>query len=465
MCLQNLALSHADLRQPEEALDCAQQALALFAELQGMEWEQARCLMTMADAAGVLGQPQRVLEWAKQAAALFEKLEGAERDLFGCLLSMGAAYGDLGQHQQEAETTEQALDLVRKLPDSAWEQAACLQNLGVAYGKLGDLGKKLDLTGQALGLFRTVPATTRKQAECLQNLGAAYLDLGHAGEALASTQQALDLYREVGGTEAQQAACLLNLGAILGEQGQMERELEVETEALEALRSLPGTERQQAECLTNLGITSLALGRHEEALAWLQNAEGLFRKLARDLGSADAPWVPEALVVAEAGLGKAYSTRGGEADLERAYLRYATAIHLLERLRTTAASAPEMRARFFGRLAWVYEDIIEVLVEMREGKDGLTPAPATWPTVPRPTARVSGTEGDENGGRSLKVAPTTTTAGPPRLPGLQTELGELWQDLHLPAPDLWPGWESCEEAILYYSEGARARVSARHPGE
>ena len=85
-------------------------------------------------------------------------------------------------------------------------------------------------------------------------------------------------------------------------------------------------------------------------------------------------------------------------------------------MRGSGATVPEWKAPHFAQMVWVYEEITDLLVQMRD--QGLPLDPAALE------------EGD---------------AG-------------FWSDLGLPVPALWPGWGTVEEAVFHYSEAARARV-------
>ncbi|MCX7598286.1 MAG: CHAT domain-containing protein, partial [Armatimonadetes bacterium] len=193
--------------------------------------------------------------------------------------------------------------------------------------------------------------------------------------------------------------------------------IELTQQALELFRKLEGTESDQAGCLVNLGGACLATDRPADALATLAEAERMYRRVQRAAAGKGERWVPGAMCVVEAGIGRAYRLRGLEGDLYRAYRHCARAVCIIEDLRGRAATTPELKASYFAKVAWVYDLLIGVLLEMK--RQGL------------------GLKRDE----------------------LEEQEKDFWKDLGLEMPRLWEGWESYEEAMLHYAEAGRARVA------
>lgn len=449
-CLQMLGSVYGRLGQPLRRLELTQQALEAYRQLSGTERQQAGCLFNIGSAWGQLGDPRREQEFTEQALALFRTLEGTQREQANCLVSLGWLYGASGQHQREIETMQQALDLFRSIPDTDWEQAVCLQDLAVACGKVGRLADKIALTCQALDLYGQIPDTQLDQAHCWHNLGIAYLAQNQLAAAEEALQRALSLLGNLPGSEREQARCLVSLGLVWGARGQSQRETELYRQAVAlhraALAAGPGQgkEADLAAALCNLGIALIIRGSLQEAETALTQSEALYLNIARTENVPGEPSIPEGLVSVEMSLGKIWRMRGGGRGFAgaaapaaselaayrdapwdcfcRAYRHSARAVHMVEYLRGRAATSPEMRAAYFQSLTWVHDEIIDLLTEMRQ--------------------------------RDLPLA--------------SDQLGEpdtaFWEDLGFGAeggpavPRLWEDWQSWDEAILHYSEAARARV-------
>jgi CHAT domain-containing protein/tetratricopeptide (TPR) repeat protein len=414
MCLYSVGDAQVHLGHPQEALAPLKQALELYRALPDSGWEQAECLRLSAQAHDGLGNSPAALAAYQEALGLYRKVADTEDAQAECLLAIGTLLGAQGRWQEEIQHVEEALGFWQRLPDTQARRAVCLQNLAVATGALGDQARKLDLAVQALDLFRAVRGTERQQADCLQSMGAAASRLGMPERAKEYTTEALALLRALPGTEHKQADCLINLSVACGDMDDREGELGALRDAGRLLEGLPEACTSLAACLLNLGVALLRWDTAAAALEPLRQAEDAFRQVARraPLGARVPP--PE-LYRAEAALGQACRLCDPP-DYPRAYRHFARATQLVEQARPLGATDPGLRATHFGQAHWVYQQMLELLVDMRRAGS-------------RPNAS------------QMKEAEP-----------------EFWQDLGLPVPDLWPGWESLDDAILFYSEASRARV-------
>jgi len=415
-CLRKLAVVYGKLGQPRRWLKLTQQALEMFRKIPGTERHQAGCLLNLGAACGSLGQYRRCIELTQQALKMYREMPGTEKEQGICLVNLGAAYRGLGDYQRLIELTQQALDIFRTMQGSERSQAMCLLNLGVAYGSLGQARRLIELTRQALEIYRTIAGTQREQASCLRNLGVAYWNLHDPKRSISLTQQALEMYRKVPGTQRDQADCLQNLGVAYGELGQQRRRIELTQQALEMYKKISGTEKEQGDCLINLGSAHRETGEYSASLEDFSRASRIYRHLTTQAAGKGSRWIPEGMYKAEAGMGKTYWRRGKEGDLYRAYRHYARAIRIIEYLRARAATSVELKASYFARMVWVYDDMIRLLLEMKQ--KGLEP--------------------------NEKL--------------MQENDRQFWMGMGLEVPKLWAGWRSLEEAMVYYNEGQHARV-------
>jgi len=452
--LYYLALACGELGRYERQIEALTLALSLYGEDETTRRARADCLKQLGPAEGHLGRFRREIEVVLQALELYELVAGTEADRADCLLNLGAAYGYLGDHHRKIEITNQALEMYRKLPDTEMEQGLCLQNLGVAYGYLGEHQRCIQLCHEAFALLQKRPDTSAQQALCLRTLGTAYADVGQDEQFIAYTVQALELYRTLPYTERDQAACLNNLGIAYGRLGQHEARIRVTQQALDLYRGLEGTEADQAGCLQNLAnahsflgdtarmvqLTGEALSLYEklqgteadradchinlgvayrdsgdlgQSAECFLKAEGIYRAMARGVEEGEARWLPSAMYAVEAGLGKTLWKQG---DLYAAYRYFARSTIIIEHLRGRAATTLDLKTSFFAQMAWVYDDIVGVLHEL--DRQGLSVGEAR----------------------------------------LEEAEPEFWQDLGLEVPRLWRDWQSFREAMIHYSEGARARA-------
>jgi len=452
--LYNLALSCGELGLYERQVAALEQALELYGAGEDTARQRADCLKQLGTALGGLGRLQREIEVSGQALDLYRGMEGTEADQADCLLNIGAAHGYLGDHARKIGLTNEALALYRTLPDTDVEQALCLHNLGVAYGYLGEHQRSIQLCQQALELLRRHEGTEVHQAGCLRSLGAAYGDVGQDEQLIQYTIQALELFRKLPHSEFGQASCLNNLGVAYGRLKQHEARIRVTEQALELYRKLEGTEADQAGCLQNLANAYSFLGQTDkmveftkQALALYQTVQGteadradchinlgvayrdtgdlegsarsfleaqsIFRGLGRGGGNGGVHWLPPAMYAVEAGLAK---TRWKQGDLYAAYRHLARAVSIVEHLRGRAGTTLSLKTSYFAQMAWVYDDLVGLLRDMQA--QGL----------------------------------------PVDVEKLQEAEPSFWEDFGLPVPRLWRDWDSFAEAMIHYSEGARARA-------
>ncbi len=351
----------------------------------------------------------------QRALDVYHTLPGTEALQAACLRHLGTAFGELEQFQKDVECQQEALRLLAALPGEDMQRARCLHCLGTAYFRLDQTDPAAEATRQALALYRKLPDTEADQAACLRNLGAMVPQALGADGKIDLTQQALELFRKLPATEAEQVICLEHLAVWYGDLRQNQRRTDLLLQALEMFRKAKGAEWDVPRCLSNVATSYVALGKHDDALRYFAESERLERELVRSAGPKQDRWVLDGVFLCEGNEGGAYRTRGREGDLYNAYRCLARALQVIEALRSRAATVLDLRTRHFSEKSWVYEDMIELLTEMR--RQGLPVDPARL---------------EEND------------------PG-------FWDDFGLDVPRLWPGWRSYEEAAFHYSEALQAR--------
>ena len=109
----------------------------------------------------------------------------------------------------------------------------------------------------------------------------------------------------------------------------------------------------------------VSTGEVPEALEALDRATRLYRSFARAAASSGRRWIPSSLYAVDACYGDAYVARDGDGDLYRAYRHYARAIAIVEQLRERAATSTDLKASYFSRLSWIYDRMVELLLEMK----------------------------------------------------------------------------------------------------
>lgn len=449
-CLYNAGQAHSRLGHRDDEIAAYQRALALYERL-AMGPEQAGChynlglcfynrdgygqaathfraamllytqsgdaegeadsATNLAVACDLLDSYQEAVELQNRAVAIYERL-GRERQVADCWANLGVAYYHLGQFERAIEHHNKALDVYSRLdvPDM---QAACWMNLGATYDDLGLYQKGRESSARAKDAYAKL-GDRRKQAECTANIGVAYYLEGRHASAIDYLGEALKTYRELG-LPRQEANCLANLASARGNSGDTEGAIALHREALLMYTEI-GDAGNQARCWTNLACELLSARRTGEALAALDRATRLYRSFARVAVSSGRRWIPSSLYAVDACYGDAYMARDRDGDLFRAYRHYARAIAMVEQLRERAASSTDLKASYFARLSWIYDRMVELLVEMKR--------------------------------RNLQLRPEL----------LREQDAEYFPELGLRTPELWVGWRDYDEAVLHFSDCSRARV-------
>ncbi len=409
-CHYDLGLAHYEADDYSGAATHFRAAMELYAGL-GMQRDEADSASNLGIACDLLDLYQEAVRYQTHALGIYRELE-LEHQIADAWMNLGTAHYNLGRYEQAIEYENMALEVYRRLGQDA-KAAACLMMLGAAYDDLGLYERGVEHSRRALLAFERL-GDVRKAAQCTANIGVAYYLLGQCSDAVAQYVRALEAYRELG-LRHQEANCTENLASAHAALGELGRAIELHEEALK-LYELLGVTSQQARCWSNLAAEYQTLGRHEEALTALDHASRMYRAFARSAVSSGRPWLPAPLYVVEGIYGEVYFSRDEEGDLYLAYRHFARAIAIVESLRDRGAGSTELRTSYFGRMSWVYDRMVSLLLEMKR--------------------------------RNLGVEETT----------LQEQEPGFWEELGLQPSPLWAGWRDYDEALVHYSDRSRARV-------
>lgn len=409
-CECNLGRVHTSLGQYERAMELFSGAAERYARL-GNRRGEADCWRNIGVACRRLGLYDEAIAQYTRALQVYVEL-GLTKEEADCWTNMGVAHASLGEYQTAIGYYEQAM-AAYEAGGQEEEEAACNQNLGVAYKELGQIEKAIECFDRALKGFEAL-GLEREQADCWVNIATAQGRAGRHATAADLYLRALELYMKLG-LERETAQCRMNLATTYIDLRDYAHAMD-HCEAALAVYEKLGLAREQADCWMNIGIAQRGRGDTEASLDALERACGLYRKLARTATGGGRRWAPEPLYRAEAQMAQTLRVRGRPDDPYSAYRHLARAVGIIEHLRARAASTTELRTAYFAAMSWVYDEIIDLLVEMQDTG------------VPLIAERM---QEDEPG---------------------------YWEDLGLPTPRLWADWGSYAEAILHYSDASRARV-------
>jgi diguanylate cyclase (GGDEF)-like protein len=230
----------------------------------------ARSLSTIT---GLLCQHDEALDWAQQALALARGLGDAAL-LGDALVGAGVALSRSGQAAAGLALYEQALPLLRE--QGLWRNAlSTLNNLGINHKNLGRPEQSLACFEQALALTREHPELADYAAVLRSNLSEPLLQLGRLVEARAVAEQALADLRAKGQQVGQMSAGI-GLARVLLECGEPEAAQAGLDEAAELADRL-GDRLQAERAHQQLYALHKAAGRYREALQHLEAAHELER--------------------------------------------------------------------------------------------------------------------------------------------------------------------------------------------
>ncbi|MEO5794873.1 MAG: tetratricopeptide repeat protein, partial [Rhodoferax sp.] len=277
--LNDLAIAHAQLGQPEKASQTAQQALDLYRTLAAQRPDVytpdlATSLNTLANIQSAIGDHEAALQTAQQAVNLYRTLATQRPDVYtpdlamslNNLASMQSAMGD---HAAALQTAQQAVDLRRTLaaqrPDVYTpDLASSLNNLANMQSDVGDHEAALQTAQHAVDLRRTLAAQrpdvyTPDLATSLNNLAIRQSAMGDHEEALQTAQHAVDLYRTLAAQRPDVytpdlAMSLNNLANRQSDMGNREAALQTAQQAVDLRRTLA---KQRPDVYTPNLATSL----------------------------------------------------------------------------------------------------------------------------------------------------------------------------------------------------------------
>jgi tetratricopeptide (TPR) repeat protein len=191
--LNNLGMAYGVQRMPE-AVDCFEQALAIYRELGDVRGE-SRAATNVANAYFDLSRFSEALEAAQRSLEIQRRAE--KRYGEGIALGViGSACRELGRFSEAIDHLQAALAIFRELGDPRTE-ADALSDLGEAYLGLDQVDKAIGSLSESLAIWQHI-GDRYGQAATLQRLARAQHLVGERERARASLAQAVRLFAELG---------------------------------------------------------------------------------------------------------------------------------------------------------------------------------------------------------------------------------------------------------------------------
>ena len=260
----------------------------------------------------------------------------------------------LGDYKRAIDYKEQSLTIFRKIGDRQGE-ANALNSFGVCYEYIGDYTKAIDYFEQSLTIDREI-RERELEANALGNLGECYRALGKIERAIQYNEEALAIAQNIGyrGTEA---GVLDELGNCYREKEQYQKALDYYAKSQGIFQAI-GYRTEQAEGLVDLAECYLDKGDYQQAIDHYQEALAI----AAEIGTVGTKWK------AHWGLGKAHWKSG---KLTQAKTFYDQAIAAVEGIRSRI-KVEKLEQSYTASVRNLYEEYIELLLEMGKGKDTLS---------------------------------------------------------------------------------------------
>jgi DNA-binding SARP family transcriptional activator/tetratricopeptide (TPR) repeat protein len=247
---------------------------------------------TLVEAADVLAQtgPDEALNCAGEALELFRGL-GHPHGCADALLQAGRAHLAAGRGRASLRVLDEALTGYRQVGDREGE-AGALNVQGAAYFQAGQYGEALGRARVILGIYEET-GNLLGQTRALNNLGEFHQSQGQYEEALTHYERSLELAQRHGGRQELDILDT-NMGAVYQATGQTARALACFRRSLESHRA-HGDALGEANTLINLGTMYAETGRTGEALTHFRLAGDVARRIDSGyeytralLGAADA---------------------------------------------------------------------------------------------------------------------------------------------------------------------------------
>ncbi|MEU2674131.1 BTAD domain-containing putative transcriptional regulator [Streptomyces sp. NPDC007164] len=231
---------------------------------------------TLAEAADVLAQtrPDEALNCAGEALELFRGL-GHPHGCADALFQAGRAHLAAGRGGASLRVIDEALTGYRKVGDREGE-AGALNVQGAAFFQAGRHGEALDRARAILGIYEET-GNLLGQIYAQNNLGEFYQSQGRYGEALAHYERSRALAERHGGRQELDILDT-NMGAVYQATGQTARALACFRRALASHRG-HGDSLGEANALVQLGKAYAEMGRRDEGLSHLLAAVEVARRI------------------------------------------------------------------------------------------------------------------------------------------------------------------------------------------
>jgi tetratricopeptide (TPR) repeat protein len=242
-------------------------------------WGRYRVRLAVGHAA--LGHPDDALRHARKAAAHLVRAGNADLDLAAALDTLATCQQELGQLEDAAKARRRSVDILNTEAPGSTEWAAALVKLGDLYRFQGHYDQAQELLSQALdGATEDPTDGIPLRATVLNALGILCKDTGRYDEAAGAYAEALELISAVNGPDHPRAAALwLNLAGLAYARGHPDQAEPLAAHAVQIRERQHGRDHHLvAQDLAVLGAALLDQNRVDEAEPLFERALTIFRR-------------------------------------------------------------------------------------------------------------------------------------------------------------------------------------------
>jgi CHAT domain-containing protein/Tfp pilus assembly protein PilF len=274
--LNNLGLAWSAKGDREKAEQQYEEALRLWQDLGASRDEAVTRFNLALFHRGV--DPDKAVQEVSRALELNRAL-GDQAGQAINLVVLGGIYRDQGELTRAYDLLQQALILARETKDPVSEVGALQMIAGILLRR-GELQQAIELHTQVVEAYARA-GDREQEGVALSNLAVANLYFGETEAALEYLHQALQISRELGNPE-REAFHLRDIGWVHYRRKEPEVALEYYAKVAEIGR-LHDISLVDASLSSGMGASFLALGRVDEAIQHLEEAESLYEEAKNGL--------------------------------------------------------------------------------------------------------------------------------------------------------------------------------------
>ncbi len=271
--LRILGKVHRETAEYDAAIVTFEKALSIYREFPD-ERRKADAMTDLGSAKRLTGKFAEARSLLEGALSLYQSIDD-RRGEATALVQIGAVCEQTGDYEGALGLSEAALKIIQSI-GGPYGEADTLLRIGVILRRMGKYQKSIRITLEGLDIFQNIGSRIGR-ADALNDLGTALGASGEHEEASKILREAMELYTSVNNRHGE-AETLNQLGSLQLAVGNTDAASECHLRALEASRAI-GIPVEEARSLQGLALCRLHAGESAAALAGLQEAQSIYRRI------------------------------------------------------------------------------------------------------------------------------------------------------------------------------------------